>query len=252
MVEKPPLSSTTVKPTSPTTPSAAAAAGQVSTSPETEPLSPKAMISRRSSTASEKRGSKSRTRSKSPFRSFRWKKSKPPPEAYPDHYSDDEQDPRSRTLESTDEELEGMLTRKHEWESVSKKAANRSWDRVCVVLKGTQILFYKDQKSYKMAPDQTFRGEGPVELVEQSGEVCTAEVASDYHKKKHVFRLRLPNGGDYLFHARDDDEMNTWVSSINAQTASDSEAGPSKSQTLPSGEKRDEPKKRSFFTLKKN
>ena len=27
--------------------------------------------------------------------------------------------------ESTDEELEGMLARKHEWESVSKKAANR-------------------------------------------------------------------------------------------------------------------------------
>ena len=68
--------------------------------------------------------------------------------------------------------------------------SSRSWIDVYVVLQGTEILFYKDQNSYKMAPDQTFRGEGPVELVEQSGEVCTAEVASDYHKKKHVFRLR--------------------------------------------------------------
>ena len=36
--------------------------------------------------------------------------------------------------ESTDEELEGMLARKHEWESVSKKAANRSGLKFIVFL----------------------------------------------------------------------------------------------------------------------
>merc|ERR1719266_621846 len=32
---------------------------------------------------------------------------------------------------STDEELEGMLVRKHEWESTTKKASNRSWEKLC-------------------------------------------------------------------------------------------------------------------------
>merc|ERR1719291_792591 len=36
--------------------------------------------------------------------------------------------------------LEGMLVRKHEWESTTKKASNRSWEKLCVVLKGSQIM----------------------------------------------------------------------------------------------------------------
>merc|ERR1711971_10242 len=170
-------------------------------------------------------------------------KQAPPPVDKTDGEKSETQSLKSK---ATDEELEGMLVRKHEWESTTKKASNRSWDRVCVVLKGQNIFFYKDNKSYKMAPDQTFRGESPVEL-----EGANANVADDYTKKKHVFRLRLANGGDYLFQAHDDDEMTQWVNCIN-QVALD-DAGPSsKSQTLPSGEKKDEPKRRSFFTLKKN
>ena len=55
-----------------------------------------AFASRRSSTASEKKSGrgKSSTRSKSPFRSFRFKKSKPPPEAASGNYSDDEENLR--------------------------------------------------------------------------------------------------------------------------------------------------------------
>lgn len=30
--------------------------------------------------------------------------------------------------------IEGILTRKHEWESTTKKASNRSWDKVSVTL----------------------------------------------------------------------------------------------------------------------
>jgi spectrin beta len=71
-----------------------------------------------------------------------------------------------------------------------------------------------------------------------------------YVKLNNVL-YRLANGGDYLFQAQDDDQMNTWVGSINQQ-AQVHEEGPGKSQTLPPGsEKKDEPKRRSFFTLKK-
>ena len=53
------------------------------------------------------------------------------------------------------------------------------------MLKGSRISFYKDQKSYRTAPDVTYRGEQTIDVV--GGK---AEVASDYTKKKHVFRLR--------------------------------------------------------------
>merc|ERR1712088_943892 len=80
-----------------------------------------------------------------------------------------------------DGELEGMLVRKHEWESTTKKASNRSWEKLCVVLKGSQIVFYKDQKTYRSKPEETFRSESPVGLI---GGV--AEVAADYTKKKRL------------------------------------------------------------------
>ena len=54
-----------------------------------------------------------------------------------------------------------------------------------MVLKNGQIGFYKDQKAYKSTPTSTYKGEPPVDI---SG--ATAEIASDYTKKKNVFRLK--------------------------------------------------------------
>merc|ERR1711990_1316891 len=123
-----------------------------------------------------------------------------------ERYSRDQPDTRSdtssiRETKHPDGELEGMLVRKHEWESTTKKASNRSWEKLCVVLKGSQIVFYKDQKTYRSKPEETFRSETPVDLI---GGV--ADVAADYKKKNHVFRLKLQNGGDYLFQAVDDEQ----------------------------------------------
>ncbi|XP_044730255.1 spectrin beta chain isoform X2 [Chrysoperla carnea] len=145
-----------------------------------------------------------------------------------------------------DEDFEGNLVRKHEWESTTKKASNRSWDKVYSCLKGSMLGFYKDSKTAKSSPEQFFKGEQPLDLVG-----ATVKVADDYTKKKHVFRLRLSNGAEFLFQAHDDAEMNTWVQRISAHCES-SFAGPSRSQTLPSSGQKDEPKRRSFFTLKKN
>merc|ERR1711899_195856 len=207
---------------------------------------------RRGSTSSEKKRSKSRSgRDKSPFRSFRWPKSKARPEQ-PGSYSDDEDGSnitQRSTLQRDGDELEGMLVRKHEWENTTKKASNRSWDKVCVVLKGTSLRFYKDQKSYRSSPDTLYRGEPAMEL--PGGK---AEIATDYTKKKHVFRLKCANGGESLFQASDDNEMDQWVNSINqVAEAGASGSGSGRAQTLPAGQgpRGDEPKKRSFFTLKK-
>lgn len=62
---------------------------------------------------------------------------------------------------------------------------HRSWDKLYVVLRGNLLMFYKDQKSYKAAPEVYFKGESPVDL--RGG---STKVADDYTKKKHVFRIK--------------------------------------------------------------
>ncbi|CAH0387321.1 unnamed protein product [Bemisia tabaci] len=193
---------------------------------------------------------KESARSKSPFRSFRWKKA--PKTALQTASASDDEENLGRAADrpvSGDGNLEGVLNRKHEWESTTKKASNRSWDKVYVSIHGTSVCFYKDQKSAKSAPEVYYKGEGPIDL--RGG---SAEVASDYTKKKHVFRVKSANGADYLFQAKDDDEMRQWVSALSSIAQAPGSEGPSRSHTLPApaAERKDETKRRSFFTLKKN
>uniref|UniRef100_A0A1E1X8E7 Spectrin beta chain n=1 Tax=Amblyomma aureolatum TaxID=187763 RepID=A0A1E1X8E7_9ACAR len=170
-----------------------------------------------------------RSRSKSPFGS--WRKKKLPVE--------------EETERPAEDEFEGLLLRKHEWESTTKKASNRSWEKLYLVIRGATLAAYKDQKHYRQEPDSHYRGEAPVDL-----RTATAERATDYTKKKHVFRLKLSNGGEFLFQAKDEEELSQWLQQLQAAIG-EATAGPSRAQTLPA-ERRDEPRKRSFFTLKKN
>ena len=79
-----------------------------------------------------------------------------------------------------------LQTQKHSYRMhINLDFLCRSWEKLCVVLKGSQIVFYKDHKTYRSKPEDTFRGELPVDL---SG--AEATVATDYTKKKHVFRLK--------------------------------------------------------------
>ncbi|KAI5737071.1 hypothetical protein M8J76_009801 [Diaphorina citri] len=145
--------------------------------------------------------------------------------------------------------MEGTLVRKHEWEAIAKRASNRSWDKIFVSLRGTLLYFYKDQKSAKSSPEIYYKNETPFEL--RGG---SAQVADDYSKKKHVFRVKADNGAEYLFQAKNDEEMNKWVTALSNVCEQQASGGPSsRSQTLPAAEMRkDEPKRRSFFTLKKS
>lgn len=117
-----------------------------------------------------------------------------------------------------------------------------------MVLSGTEIGFYKDVKAYRTTPEDTYRGEIRIDVVG-----ANAEIASDYKKKPHVFRLKLADCGEYLFQATSDEEMAQWVNSINQVAIQDEGAagGAGRSQTLPEQGRKDDPKKRSFFTLKK-
>ncbi|CAF0706136.1 unnamed protein product [Brachionus calyciflorus] len=99
--------------------------------------------------------------------------------------------------------LEGTLSRKHEMESLNRRASNRSWVQVvCVIGSSNRFEFFKDSKHVK--------NNRPMESLSLSG--ASVQAATDYTKKEHVFRLTLNNGGTYLFRAKDDREMNLWIS----------------------------------------
>lgn len=142
--------------------------------------------------------------------------------------------------------LEGMLSRKHEWESTTKKSNARGWDKLYVVLTTDSLLFYKDQKHAKADPNTMHRPQ-----IQLAG--VSALAATDYIKKPNVFRLKLGSGAEYLFNARDEDEMNNWIERINAAAGSDAASSLSRAQTMPASSegRREEPKRRSFFTLGK-
>ncbi|CAB1332983.1 unnamed protein product [Coregonus sp. 'balchen'] len=115
----------------------------------------------------------------------------------------------SKRVDPGTDAMEGMLYRKQEMESHAKKAASRSWQNVYCVLRKGSLGFYKDQKS--ASNGIPYHGEVPISLGEA---VC--EVAHDYKKRKHVFKLRLGDGKEFLFQAKDETEMASWIHSIHS------------------------------------
>uniref|UniRef100_A0A8D2AYQ6 Spectrin beta chain n=1 Tax=Sciurus vulgaris TaxID=55149 RepID=A0A8D2AYQ6_SCIVU len=129
---------------------------------------------------------------------------------------------------SAQEQMEGMLCRKQEMEAFGKKAANRSWQNVyCVVRRGS-LGFYKDAKA--ASAGVPYHGEVPVSLARAQG-----SVAFDYRKRKHVFKLGLQDGKEYLFQAKDEAEMSSWLRVVNAAiTAASSASGEPEEPAVPS------------------
>ncbi|KAM9220434.1 spectrin beta chain, non-erythrocytic 2 [Dugong dugon] len=118
---------------------------------------------------------------------------------------------------SAQEQMEGVLCRKQEMEAFGKKAANRSWQNVYCVLRRGSLGFYKDAKA--ASTGVPYHGEVPVSLARAQG-----SVAFDYRKRKHVFKLGLQDGKEYLFQAKDEAEMSSWLRVVNAAIANASSA----------------------------
>ncbi|XP_017317267.1 spectrin beta chain, non-erythrocytic 1 isoform X2 [Ictalurus punctatus] len=163
----------------------------------------------------------------------------------------------TKSQDTASAQIEGFLNRKHEWEGHNKKASNRSWHNVYCVINNQELGFYKDSKSASQGIP--YHGEVPISLKES-----TCEVALDYKKKKHVFKLKISNGNEYLFQAKDDEEMNSWIQAISCKTPSEisshSTPASGRTQTLPtsvsmgaesSPGKREKDKEKRFSLFKK-
>ncbi|CAB1343777.1 unnamed protein product [Coregonus sp. 'balchen'] len=161
-------------------------------------------------------------------------------------------------------QMEGYLHRKHEWEGHNKKASSRSWHNVYCVINNWEMGFYKDHKSASQGIP--YHNQIPISLND-----AACEVALDYKKKKHVFKLKATDGNEYLFQANDDEEMNLWMQAIsNAASSDKTEMTPSshstptssRAQTLPASvalatesspgkREKDKEKRFSLFSKKK-
>ncbi|XP_076313686.1 LOW QUALITY PROTEIN: spectrin beta chain, non-erythrocytic 5-like [Tachypleus tridentatus] len=111
----------------------------------------------------------------------------------------------SNTDKSPVTELEGYLERKHELQSGGKRAAIRSWKHYYTVLCGQLLCFFKDKESFEESNAAT----GPVSIAQ-----ANVISATDYTKKKHVFRLQLADGSEYLFAAHTAKEMEEWMNKL--------------------------------------
>ncbi|XP_052105505.1 spectrin beta chain-like isoform X8 [Mytilus californianus] len=159
-----------------------------------------------------------------------------------------EQKPSASASEAVHQE--GTLTRKHDWIAEGKRSQSRSWDKVHVVLHGNTLSCYKDKKVAKQDPENRVHHESAIVLND-----ATCNRAMDYTKRPFVLRVHLPNGGEYLFQAKDEVEMEQWIQMISQGTGAEGTSRmPTKSQTLPARmetEKKEEHKKKGIFTLKR-
>uniref|UniRef100_A0AAY4AYT6 Spectrin beta chain n=1 Tax=Denticeps clupeoides TaxID=299321 RepID=A0AAY4AYT6_9TELE len=109
----------------------------------------------------------------------------------------------------------------------SQQEGLQSWHNVYCVINNKEMGFYKDNKAASQGIP--YHNEIPISLRDA---VC--EVATDYKKKKHVFKLKVTDGNEYLFQAKDDEEMNTWIQAI--QNATLGSASSEKSEITPSNQ----------------
>ncbi|XP_077320775.1 spectrin beta chain, erythrocytic [Lithobates pipiens] len=148
-------------------------------------------------------------------------------------------------------QIQGYLLRKHDLEGTLKKAQNRAWSNVYCVLKNNDFFFYKDAKNFAL--NEPLQGEAGLFLGSAS-----CEAVADYKKKRHVFRLRLSDGNEWLLQAKDEVDRQSWVDNIRISIAETSDQKPkSKSLPLPStstseGKPEKKEKRFSLFPSKKS
>ncbi|GAB1603437.1 rho GTPase-activating protein 21-A-like isoform X5 [Argonauta hians] len=97
-----------------------------------------------------------------------------------------------------------------------KRSSDRSWKPCLVLLRG-QDLYVTDKRKDNNSVQQISKYDQPVSIKSSS-----VEVATDYTKKKNVFRLTIHNpASEFLFQAEDSDTMKSWIQAL--RSSSDTE-----------------------------
>ncbi|XP_050990622.1 spectrin beta chain, non-erythrocytic 4 isoform X3 [Labeo rohita] len=102
---------------------------------------------------------------------------------------------------------EGFLFRKIDIEGQKKSSNSRSWVNLYCVLNKGELGFYKDAKN----TSTPYNNEPLINLSR-----CACDINNGYKKKKNVFTLKTKDGSEFLFHAKDEDDLKSWITSINS------------------------------------
>ncbi|KAG7224675.1 hypothetical protein INR49_011428 [Caranx melampygus] len=104
---------------------------------------------------------------------------------------------------------EGFLYRKKatssDLEAQQRSPNSKSWVNVYCVLKEGMLTFYKDARNHTT----TYNGEPSVDLSN-----CSFDPSLGYKKKKNVFILKVNDGNNFVFHAKDEEDLKAWTSNI--------------------------------------
>ncbi|XP_015240747.1 PREDICTED: spectrin beta chain, non-erythrocytic 4-like [Cyprinodon variegatus] len=95
-------------------------------------------------------------------------------------------------------------------EAQQRSPNSKSWVNVYCVLKEGKLTFYKDARNHTT----TYNGEPPVDLSE-----CSFDPSMGYKKKKNVFILQVKDGTNFVFHAKDEEDLKAWTSNITTSIA---------------------------------
>ncbi|KAF7964985.1 hypothetical protein HWV62_1178, partial [Athelia sp. TMB] len=152
-------------------------------------------------------------------------------------------DSENTTISITDEELallgapwakEGMLCRKQYWESAGKRAKDKSWMDVFVVIQKGELNMFtfggtNGGSSGVVGGGNWLDNANSMGMVELAHSLAHALPPPGYNRQRpHCMVLTLSNGGVYFFQAGTEELVNEWVSTCNywaARTSKEPLAG---------------------------
>jgi len=89
-----------------------------------------------------------------------------------------------------------------------RRASSRTWKSLYTVLRGHYLYCYKD----KIELEGSSYDDEQMQILNLKGSVV--DIAHDYAKRKHVFRLATVTGSEYLFQAQDTQSLMAWVNAL--------------------------------------
>ncbi|GAA5975532.1 hypothetical protein JCM11641_004297 [Rhodosporidiobolus odoratus] len=122
---------------------------------------------------------------------------------------------------------EGILHRKHYWETTGKRSKDKSWVQAFVVISNGELKMFRFDTGGGMRAGAGGLGGGDwTANASNAGSIslihalCSAMPAPGYSRERpHCFVLTLPSGGSYFFQAGTPDLVAEWVATCNYWSA---------------------------------
>ncbi|KAJ3335953.1 3-isopropylmalate dehydrogenase [Gonapodya sp. JEL0774] len=123
------------------------------------------------------------------------------------------------SVKSEKSSIQGTVTKKDELDEEGRRAANRSWTKVALVLRGSALLMfrYKNKLHKSSSPNSITSAivdlKHPIQIIDLSAS-SSVEIPADYTKRKNVFRVKPSGKAQVLFQVDDTRDLDRWMQAI--------------------------------------